>query len=586
MNVGGGRPSENGPGRRRVVLYARVSTEEQARSGFSLAQQLEALREYAERAGYEVVEEVSDPGYSGASLARPGIDRVRRLVAAGAASVVLAQDRDRISREPAYGYLLRREFEERGGRLVALNDSGDGSPEGQLMEEMLDLFSKYDRAKMVERSRRGKLRRAREGKIVPGNRAPFGFRYNAGRTNFVLEPGEMQTVGRILRAIAVEGRTIHGVKRALEADGVPSPGGTPYWTQTFIRSVIFNDVYRPHDYADISHLLSPEAAAGLDHAGEYGVWWFNRERHTFAQVAEDGPRGRRYRRRAHKVENPLSERIAVPVPSSRIPRKWVDAAREVVKSNVRTTRLDDRVWEVSHGILRCDCCGWSMTAKSIFSASTNKSNYYYRCSRDTHYPGQCPNRRVHRADVVEPRVATVVSRLLRSAGWLLIGVEEALARERDQGAFHVERELRAWEEELAGMDYRRSRLQDMAAEGYITFEELAGKLRGVEMARESVARESARMGIASLKRRKQDRAAAPENETDALHRWVKRKARPSIERLDPGQRRRLYSLLRLTVLIEPDGALEVRVPDLGRILRRSLPAVRKRPASGRRQKRD
>ena len=72
-------PSAGGYGSRRAILYARVSTEEQARSGYSLAQQLEALREYAAREGYEVLEEVADPGQSGASLERPGMDRVRDL---------------------------------------------------------------------------------------------------------------------------------------------------------------------------------------------------------------------------------------------------------------------------------------------------------------------------------------------------------------------------------------------------------------------------------------------------------------------------------------------------------------------------
>ena len=92
--------NNNGQGlRRRAILYARVSTEEQARSGYSLAQQMEALREYADREGYEVLEEVLDPGQSGASLERPGMDRVRDLVAAGGVSVVLAQDRDRFARE-------------------------------------------------------------------------------------------------------------------------------------------------------------------------------------------------------------------------------------------------------------------------------------------------------------------------------------------------------------------------------------------------------------------------------------------------------------------------------------------------------
>jgi hypothetical protein len=84
-------PSTDSP--KRAILYARVSTDEQARSGFSLAQQLEALRVYCEQEGYEILEEVQDPGQSGASLERPGMDRVRDLVAAGGISVVLAQDR-------------------------------------------------------------------------------------------------------------------------------------------------------------------------------------------------------------------------------------------------------------------------------------------------------------------------------------------------------------------------------------------------------------------------------------------------------------------------------------------------------------
>src|SRR5918995_636945 len=144
-------PSTNGHGLKRAVLwailYARVSTDEQARSGYSLAQQLEALREYAAREGYEVLEEVQDAGHSGATLERPGMDRVRDLVAAGGVSAVLAQDRDRIAREPAYHYLLRREFEEYGTRIRAMNDRGDDSPEGELTDGILDQLGKYERAK-------------------------------------------------------------------------------------------------------------------------------------------------------------------------------------------------------------------------------------------------------------------------------------------------------------------------------------------------------------------------------------------------------------------------------------------------------
>src|SRR5918995_3658105 len=127
-------PNTNGHGPKRAILYTRVSADEQARSGYSLAQQMEALRAYAGQEGYEVLEEVSDPGQSGASLERPGMDRVRDLVATGDVLVVLAQDRDRFAREPAYHYLLRREFEEHGTKVRALNDRGDESPEGELTD--------------------------------------------------------------------------------------------------------------------------------------------------------------------------------------------------------------------------------------------------------------------------------------------------------------------------------------------------------------------------------------------------------------------------------------------------------------------
>src|SRR5829696_3563747 len=168
----------NGRGPKRAILYARVSTDEQARSGYSLAQQIEALRAYAAREGYEVLEEVLDPGQSGASLERPGMDRMRELVAAGGVSVVLAQDRDRFAREPAHGWILREQLAKHGCKLRALNDHGDDSPEGMLTDGILDQLAKYERAKVAERTRRGLLQKAREGKVIKGPKANYGFRFN------------------------------------------------------------------------------------------------------------------------------------------------------------------------------------------------------------------------------------------------------------------------------------------------------------------------------------------------------------------------------------------------------------------------
>jgi site-specific DNA recombinase len=76
--------------------------------------------------------------------------------------VVLAQDWDRFAREPAYHYILKKEFEEQGTTIRALNDRGDGSPEGELTNGIIDQISRFERLKTAERTRRGKLQRARE----------------------------------------------------------------------------------------------------------------------------------------------------------------------------------------------------------------------------------------------------------------------------------------------------------------------------------------------------------------------------------------------------------------------------------------
>src|ERR687894_2415334 len=205
-------PNTNGHGpNERAILYARVSTDEQARSGYSLAQQLEALREYAAQEGYEVLVEVTDPGQSGASLERPGMDQVRDLEAAGGVSVVLAQDRDRFSSEPACTYLLRREFEEQGCTLKSLNDRGDDSPEGELMDGVFDQFAKFERAKLSERSRRGKVRKAREGKVIIARRPRYGFKPNERRDGYEIDEPQMQVVRRIFN-MAVGGGFFEGIK--------------------------------------------------------------------------------------------------------------------------------------------------------------------------------------------------------------------------------------------------------------------------------------------------------------------------------------------------------------------------------------
>lgn len=344
---------------RTAVLYARVSTRGQAESGYSLRQQIEALRGWAEADGYEVSEEIEDAGYSGASLERPGLDRVRDLVAAGGISVVIAQDRDRLAREPAYLYLLKREFAEQGTKLRALNDRGDNSPEGVLTDGILDQLAKFERAKTLERSRRGKTKKVREGKLMRGPRPPYGFCYTEDEPGLAAEPSKMRVVCRVFQMLGAEGLTMGEVQRQLNEEGIPSPmANDPHqansgkWHKTTIRGLVLNPLYKPltHSEVSASGLVSLEVARALDPGEVYGLWTWGRNRQkTWRERGEDGAGRDRY----EKAPKPMEEWLGVPILLSKanLSRASVDAAGERISGNTRRppSTMAERFWQLSGG---------------------------------------------------------------------------------------------------------------------------------------------------------------------------------------------------------------------------------------------
>jgi site-specific DNA recombinase len=546
--------STNGHGPKRAILYARVSTDEQARSGYSLAQQIEALRDHAAREGYEVLEEVKDPGQSGASLERPGMDRVRDLVAGGGVSVVLAQDRDRFAREPAYHYLLRREFEEHGTKIRALNDRGDDSPEGELTDAILDQLAKFERAKTAERTRRGKLRKVREGKVLAGPAPDFGFQYNDSRDGYEVDEAQMGRVRDIFRLVAVEGRTLHAVKRALENEGVRTPKGGEFWSTIYLRERILDDVYKPHTIEEVNALveeglMAPEVASRLETGLCYGIWWYNRRRITHTQVSEAGPGGRRYRRTTKTENRPRSEWIAVPVLDAGIPREWVDAARHTILSHRQTSNRGRRFWELSGGLLRCPGCGCAMT--SATTVQGERSWNYYRCHRRAaHGARSCPQKKTLRAEPLENAVWQSVSDLLTDPERLRVGLEDLIAQE--QSTIHGDplKQTEALTNTLENVAGKRRRYQDMAAEGLISFDELRSRLAELEDTRKTTERE-----LESLRRRR-DRIAELEHDGILMEQYAEL-IPAELELLAPEERRRVYSLLRLQVVPGQDGTVEM-----------------------------
>jgi site-specific DNA recombinase len=287
----------------------------------------------------------------------------------GSVDVVAVLFKDRLARG-LYAGLLKAEFAEHGTKLVALNAQTDDSPESELHEGILDQFAAYERAKIAERTRRGKLQKARQGKLLCNSRAHYGFKHDETGEAYIVDEEEMAIVRRVFREVA-EGRSLHSVKRALDLEGVPTPSGGRYWGASFLRTLVLEDVYRPHPYAEIEGLVSPEVAARLDEGKSYGIFWSNRTRTTRKRVSETSSDRREYRWRYSVHKNPKEHWIAIPVPDAGLSREIVDVAREMIRDNRRKTNKGRRFFELG-GVLFCCGCGKKMQ----YSASPSKGRIY------------------------------------------------------------------------------------------------------------------------------------------------------------------------------------------------------------------
>ena len=466
---------------------------------------------------------------------------------------MLAQDRDRFAREPAYLYLLREEFAEKGTRLKALSDRSDDSPEGQLTDGIMDQLAKFERAKTAERTRRGRLRKAREGKVIAARQADYGFRYNAARDGYTVHEEEMKVVRRIFRMIA-EGSSVNGTRTTLEAAKVPPPRGA-LWQRTFIRECIFDDVYKPHSYEEVAALVSPQVASRLDPERSYGIWWYNRRNAQRSRVLDEKPGGeRRYVTRTRYTEKPREEWIAVPVPDAGVPAEDVDRARDALRHNEKCLLVWRRFWELSGGIFRCAECGRALVAMTTLKGPKGRRRrmFYYMCAtRRQRGKHACSFSKSMNAERAESAVWNAVSALLTDPSSLKSDLEAMIEQEKETRG-DPERKEKALAATLAEAERKREKYQEMYAADAMTLEELRSRLDALEETRES-----ARGELAALARWRESLEAFERDKELLLESYAAR-APEALNSLEPEDRRRVYSVLGLRVDALPDKSLRVQ----------------------------
>ena len=355
---------------------------------------------------------------------------------------------------------------------------------------------------------------------------------------------------RIFYMAGVEKTTIYAIKKHLEGARLKTPSGKDVWDPPFIRGILVNDLYKPHTFEEIRQIVSPGMAARLDPDKRYGVWWCGRRAFERKRVAHNGPDGRRYSYRYKVKERAPEDRIGVPVPDSGIPREWVDAARDGLKDNRRPANAGRREWEVSGGILRCAGCGRAMSARAC--SKPERIYFYYCCSAGGFTKSHiCSARTHHRAEALEQRIWDAVSKILKDPGRLRAGLDHMIDQERRGAQGDPATEAERWLKEISEAGRKRTRYQEMAAEGLIDFNELRTRLSALEETRKTAERE-----LRTLQHRT-ERLEQLERDRDRLLESYSCLMPEAIDTLGSEERHRVYRMIRMKAYLEADGSLQL-----------------------------
>jgi len=379
----------------RIALYARVSSEQQAR-GNTVASQLAALRDRVASAGLSVGsgDEFVDEGYSGTTLLRPALERLRDAVAAGVLDQVFVLAPDRVARRYAYQVLLVEKFRRTGTEVVFVNRPIGTSAEDDLLLQVQGMIAEYERAKILERSRRGRRHVARSGLISALGKVPFGYRYIAkdagsGVARVEVAVEEARWVRLMFAWIGLERLSLREVSRRLAEAGVPTSTGKARWDSTTIALMLRNTAY-------------------------VGRAVFGRSRRVQAPPRLRPLRGHPQpaRKPNSRVPVPREEWIEISVPALVDPAIFEAAQAQLDENRRRSRELRCRPGWLLQGLVVCRRCGYAFYGKRARGrvGGRQPADYgYYRCTgTDAHrFAGQafCDSRSV-RSDRLEQAEAT------------------------------------------------------------------------------------------------------------------------------------------------------------------------------------
>ena len=442
--------------KRIAAIYARVSSERQKEQN-TIASQTALLKEFAQAQGWTVPPEwiFEDEGYSGGVLTRPGLERLRDLMAEGRIEGVLVYAPDRLSRNYAYQVLLLEEFTRRGVETIFLKSGPGETPEEKLLLQFQGMIAEYERAQIAERTRRGKRHRAKTGCVNVLSGAPYGYRYvkktEHSQALYEVLPAEAEVVRQIFVWYTRELLSIGAITRKLNELQVKTRSCKALWERSTVWAMLRNPAYQG------------AACFGKTERSP-------RKRMTRALRQKGGysPRSSSSKERARM------EWIEIAVPAL-VSGQTFSMAQERLAENKQLSTRNTREPTLLQGLLVCEQCGYSLYRTS--TCTTRRRIKYYRClgsDRYRHLSGPVCSCRPIRLDYLDELVWDQVLHLLRTPELIEGELERRRLEHMNSSAAQIRKQ--AAERELARAKRQADKLLDAYQEDLLTLGDLRARM--------------------------------------------------------------------------------------------------------------
>jgi site-specific DNA recombinase len=423
-----------------------VSSETQANRG-TIGSQLAVLEAKVAEVGDELVTRFIDDGHSGTRLDRPGLDALRDGAQAGLFERVWVLTADRLARNLAYQMLVLDEL----GRLgveVSFTDSPPiaDDPQARLLVQVQGVIAEYERAKMAERQRRGKLYKVRSGEAI-FTIVPYGYRRvprgEEGPARYEIFEPEAVVVRRIFDDYVAGGWSMRQLIMGLRADGIPSPTGRPLWSISTLGGMLRNSSYMGKAY------------------------WYRRE-----SVPSARPTGRPTR----QVARPREQWVEVPVPAI-LSADTFEAAERIAGRNIAFSarRAPGDRW-LLRGLVLCGQCGIKCGC-SRKASTRGGHNHYYCCAYQNELNAGGPERRCRerniRADELDAFVFDQIREAMLRPELLTAGEAGLVSRQPLPDDEILAAELARMQRRLDDVERERQRLLDIYQTGLIELAEVS-----------------------------------------------------------------------------------------------------------------